>query len=109
MLAAIYMLWAFQRTFQGPSANGIEGMRDCRRARSRRSVPVVAAMLVLGVYPKLVLDRIDPSSESVVALGRDSVEIDQASVPGGLRAAGVRSASDQAPEPAGGSLAEATA
>jgi hypothetical protein len=48
-------------------------------------VPVVAVMLALGVYPKLVLDRINPSSAGVVAWVR-SVDVDQTGLPGGLRA-----------------------
>jgi hypothetical protein len=42
-------------------------------------------MLVLGVAPNLVLDRINPSSAGVVAWVR-SVDVDQRGLPGGLRA-----------------------
>jgi hypothetical protein len=49
-------------------------------------VPVVAIMLFLGVYPNVALDRINPSSESVVAWVR-SVDVEQSGLPGGLRAA----------------------
>ena len=40
-------------------------------------------MLVLGVAPNLVLDRINPSSAGVVAWVR-SVDVDQRGLPGGL-------------------------
>jgi hypothetical protein len=48
-------------------------------------VPVVAAMLAIGVYPKVVLDRVNPTSDGVVAWV-NSVDVDQSGIPGGLRA-----------------------
>jgi hypothetical protein len=49
-------------------------------------VSVVAVMLALGLYPKVALDRINPSTEGVVAWV-DSVEPEQEGLPGGLRPA----------------------
>ncbi len=85
VLAAIYMLWAYQRTFQGPETERHRGLIDMVPREIAAVVPVVAAMLVLGVFPKVALDRIEPSSQSVVAWV-DSVEVDQTGLPGGLRA-----------------------
>ena len=85
VLAAIYMLWAYQRAFQGPGAERHRGLVDLLPREVAAIVPVVAVMLVLGVYPNLVLDRINPSSAGVVAWVR-SVDVDQAGLPGGLRA-----------------------
>jgi NADH-quinone oxidoreductase subunit M len=86
VLAAVYMLWAYQRTFQGPVPERHRGLADLVPLEIAAVVPVVAAMLLLGVYPKLVLDRINPSSAGVVAWVR-SVDVDQSGLPGGLRAA----------------------
>jgi len=85
VLAAIYMLWAYQRTFQGPQTERHRGLLDMVPREIAAVVPVVAVMLVLGLYPRVALDRINPSSQSVVAWVR-SVEVDQSGVPGGLRA-----------------------
>jgi len=85
VFAAIYMLWAYQRTFQGPLAERWSGLRDILPREIVATVPVIAAMLVIGVYPKVVLDRINPSSEGVVRWV-EAVEIDQPDLPGGLRA-----------------------
>jgi len=85
VLAAIYMLWAYQRVFQGPEPGRHQGLVDLVPREIAAVVPVVAVMLVLGVYPKLVLDRINPSSAGVVAWVR-SVDVDQTGLPGGLRA-----------------------
>ena len=85
VLAAIYMLWAYQRAFQGPGSERRERLADLVPREIAAVVPVVAVMLALGVYPKLVLDRINPSSAGVVAWVR-SVDVDQTGLPGGLRA-----------------------
>jgi NADH-quinone oxidoreductase subunit M len=85
VLGAIYLLWAYQRAFQGPRRSEPRRYPDVRPLEAAAIVPVVAAMLVIGVYPKPVLERIDPSSEAVVAWVR-SVDVDTEGVPGGLRA-----------------------
>jgi NADH-quinone oxidoreductase subunit M len=85
VLGAIYMLWALQRTFQGPAPERFRSLHDLVPREVAAVVPVVAAMLFIGVYPKVVLDRINPSSEGVVHWVR-SVDLEQQALPGGLRA-----------------------
>ena len=85
VLGAIYMLWAYQRTFQGPVPERFRSLTDMVPRELAAVVPVVAAMLFIGVYPKVVLDRINPSSEGVVRWVR-SVDLEQQGLPGGLRA-----------------------
>jgi NADH-quinone oxidoreductase subunit M len=67
VLGAIYMLWAYQRTFHGPEAERQRGLRDIVPVEVLAVVPVIGLMVALGVYPKPVLERIEPSSEAVVA------------------------------------------
>ena len=85
VLGAIYMLWAFQRTLQGPVPERFRSLHDMVPRELAAVVPVVAAMLFIGVYPKVVLDRINPSSEGVVRWVR-SIDLEQQALPGGLRA-----------------------
>jgi NADH-quinone oxidoreductase subunit M len=85
VLGAIYLLWAYQRTFHGPTRDRLRGIGDMLPREFAAVVPVVAMMLLIGVYPKVVLDRINPTADGVVRWVA-SVEIDQAGVPGGLRA-----------------------
>jgi len=85
VLAAIYMLWAYQRTFQGPDPGRHRGIADMLPREFAAVVPVIAAMLFIGVHPNAVLDRINPTSEGMVAW-IDTVEVDQPGLPGGLRA-----------------------
>jgi NADH-quinone oxidoreductase subunit M len=85
VLGAIYMLWAYQKTFQGPAPARHRTIRDMLPHEFAAVVPVVAVMLFIGVYPKVVLDRIEPTSDGAVRWVQ-SVEVDQAGLPGGLRA-----------------------
>jgi NADH-quinone oxidoreductase subunit M len=66
VLAAIYLLWAYQRMAQGPVAEAHATHADLSVREVTLLTPVLAAILVLGVYPNLVLDRIQPSTSKVV-------------------------------------------
>ncbi|CAN5538674.1 NADH-quinone oxidoreductase subunit M [soil metagenome] len=73
ILAAIYLLWAYQRVFQGEPV--LEANRDLPDLRAREIVmlaPVLALIVFIGVYPKPFLDRIEPSAERVVTQLQDS-------------------------------------
>jgi NADH-quinone oxidoreductase subunit M len=85
VLGAIYMLWAYQRTFQGAVPERLRSLQDMVPRELAAVVSVVAAMLFIGVYPKVVLDRINTSSDGVVRWVR-SVDLEQPGLPGGLRA-----------------------
>ena len=67
ILAAVYMLWAFQRAFTGvPRAR----TRRCATSTCREVaavVPLLALTLFLGLYPKPVLDRVEPTVTSLIA------------------------------------------
>jgi NADH-quinone oxidoreductase subunit M len=85
ILGAIYMLWAYQRTFEGPPLERWRGIADVVPRELAAIVPVVAVMLLVGLYPRPVLDRINPTADGVVRWVR-AVEPDQAGLPGGIRA-----------------------
>jgi NADH-quinone oxidoreductase subunit M len=85
VLGAIYLLWAYQRTFHGAVVERLRGLPDMFPREFAAVVPVVAVMLVIGIYPKVVLDRIGPSAGGVVRWV-ESVRADQPGLPGGLRA-----------------------
>jgi len=68
VLAAIYLLWAYQRVFHGEITN--EANRSIGDLVPREAVmlaPVLVLIAVIGVYPKPFLDRITPSAEKVIA------------------------------------------
>ncbi|NNC40692.1 MAG: NADH-quinone oxidoreductase subunit M [Acidimicrobiia bacterium] len=67
VLAAIYLLWAYERVFTGPIT--IEENREVADLNVREVTllaPLIALMLVLGLYPNIILDRVTPSVEAVL-------------------------------------------
>ena len=59
---AIYLLWAYQRVFQGPIVNpGNAGVRDLSWREIGAVAPLLAGIVFLGVYPRPFLDRVTPS------------------------------------------------
>jgi NADH-quinone oxidoreductase subunit M len=71
VLSAIYILWAYQRMMTGPIRDGNEKLRDLVPRELLAVVPLLAILLVLGVYPKPALDLINP------AVGHTLTTIDQ--------------------------------
>ncbi|QGQ18613.1 NADH-quinone oxidoreductase subunit M [Cellulomonas sp. JZ18] len=66
VLAAIYVLWTYQRLFTGPVRPELAGMREAS-ARERWAVgPLIAAMLALGFVPGPALDLVRPPAEQTL-------------------------------------------
>jgi NADH-quinone oxidoreductase subunit M len=65
ILAALYLLWAYQRVFHGTPDDANRAMPDLRPREVLLLAPLLGLIVFLGVYPKPVLDRMEPS---VVAL-----------------------------------------
>ncbi|NKY85254.1 NADH-quinone oxidoreductase subunit M [Nocardia veterana] len=61
VLAALYVLWLYQRMMTGPVRPGNERLPDLLPRELLVVVPLLAALLFLGAYPKPVLDRINPA------------------------------------------------
>jgi NADH-quinone oxidoreductase subunit M len=67
VLAAVYLLWAYQRMFTGPvTIPENEGLRDVTAREIAVLVPLVALVLFLGIYPKPALERIEPSVDRIL-------------------------------------------
>lgn len=67
VLAAVYMLWAYERVFTGPVENAENrGLRDLGLRELAIVVPLIVIVLAIGVYPRPVLDRIAPSVERIL-------------------------------------------
>ncbi|WP_194813639.1 NADH-quinone oxidoreductase subunit M [Nocardia sp. XZ_19_385] len=70
VLAAVYVLWMYQRMMTGPVTKGNEGIKDLVPREYAVVVPLIAALIFLGVYPKPVLDFIDPAvSQTLTTIG----------------------------------------
>ncbi len=61
ILAALYVLILYQRTMQGRVLDKVRGFRDLNGREVWALAPLLALILFLGVYPKPVLDVINPA------------------------------------------------
>jgi NADH-quinone oxidoreductase subunit M len=66
VLAAIYLLWSYQRVMHGPAPAEQGGHSDLGIREKAILVPIVAAIVAFGVFPRLLLDTIEPASRQVV-------------------------------------------
>src|ERR1700712_2982853 len=62
VLAAIYVLYLFQRTMTGPlKVASLRNAKDLSLRESFALAPLIALILALGLYPKPLLDTITPA------------------------------------------------
>ncbi len=67
VLAAVYLLWAYQRMFTGPiSVPANKELSDVSAREIWVLLPMVALILFLGLYPKPALERIEPSVQQIL-------------------------------------------
>ncbi len=69
VLSAIYLLWAYQRVMHGAPRSAAR-YPDLTLREKAILVPLVAAIVFIGVYPKPLLDRITPSAQQTVNVVR---------------------------------------
>ena len=66
VLAALYVLIPIQKTLHGPTTTGNEKLNDLSLREKIAIAPVILVIVVMGFYPKPVLDLINPTAEKVV-------------------------------------------
>jgi len=66
ILAAVYLLWAYQRVFHGEPDGDNATISDLNWREKATMLPLVVLIVFLGVYPKPVLDRINPSVDRLL-------------------------------------------
>ncbi len=67
VLAAIYILWMYQRTMTGPVREGVIGMRDLNVREIASVAPLLVLVVVLGFFPQPLLDVINPAVEPTMS------------------------------------------
>jgi NADH-quinone oxidoreductase subunit M len=67
IIAAIYLLWAYQQVFHGEPRAADEKTLDLSWMEKLVVAPLIILIVFLGVYPKPVLDRINPSVDQLIA------------------------------------------
>ena len=66
VLAAIYLLWAYQRMAHGTAPEAHRHHQDLSLREVVVLAPVLALILAFGVYPKVLLDRVNPTVTRIV-------------------------------------------
>jgi NADH-quinone oxidoreductase subunit M len=83
ILAALYLLWVYQRMFHGPVAGKAIAMPDLNVREIAVMVPLLALMLGIGLYPAPIYDRVNPTIEQIigeVAPAEDMVSLETGAV-----------------------------
>jgi NADH-quinone oxidoreductase subunit M len=84
ILAAAYLLWALQRIIYNPLDKAEnEHLTDLNWREIGLLVPVIAAIIWLGVYPKPVLERMEAATSAFVQSVESRASRQTASLPGG--------------------------
>jgi NADH-quinone oxidoreductase subunit M len=66
ILAALYLLWAYQRVFHGEPDEANKGFADLKAREAAVLLPLVGVIVFTGLYPKPMLDRIEPSVKRLI-------------------------------------------
>ena len=67
ILAALYLLWAYQRVFHGEPDEDNKSFAELRPREGLLLLAFIAPIVFTGVFPKPMLDRIEPSVKALVA------------------------------------------
>lgn len=66
ILAALYLLWAYQRAFHGEPDEANKSFPEMKWKEGALILPFIALIVFTGVYPKPMLDRINPSVRTLI-------------------------------------------
>jgi NADH-quinone oxidoreductase subunit M len=67
ILAALYLLWAYQRVFHGEPDEANKSFPELKIKEGLVLLPFIGIIVFTGVYPKPMLERIEPSVESLIS------------------------------------------
>jgi NADH-quinone oxidoreductase subunit M len=68
LLTAIFTLRLFQGIFYGPIAPGNTGWKDLNGGEKFALIPVIALIFLLGIYPQLLIQFINPTTTALTAV-----------------------------------------
>jgi NADH-quinone oxidoreductase subunit M len=67
ILAALYLLWAYQRVFHGEVDDANRHFPELSLKEGLVMLPLLGLIFFMGIYPKPVLDRIEPSVDRLIS------------------------------------------
>ncbi|UYM05663.1 complex I subunit 4 family protein [Solicola gregarius] len=68
LITAGLFLWALHRIFLGPPKDELSHIADTTVTQTAAIAPLLALSVLIGVYPRVLLDVVDPASRMVVEL-----------------------------------------
>ncbi|MDO8391124.1 MAG: NADH-quinone oxidoreductase subunit M [Actinomycetota bacterium] len=66
ILAALYLLWAYQRVFHGEPDEDNKSFAELKWKEGMLLLPFIGLIVFCGLYPKPMLDRIQPSVDKLL-------------------------------------------
>ena len=81
ILAALYLLWAYQRVFHGEPDEANKGFGELRLREAATLSPLLVLIVFCGVYPKPMLDRIEPSVKALISHVSERTGYEEPGVP----------------------------
>lgn len=67
ILAAVYLLWAYQRVFHGEPDEDNASFRDYRFTELLPMLPLLGLIFFMGLYPKPMFDRMEPAVDKLIS------------------------------------------
>jgi NADH-quinone oxidoreductase subunit M len=80
ILAALYLLWAYQRVFHGEADEPNRTFPEMSLREGLVMLPLIGIIVFTGVYPKPMLNRIEPSVERLIAHVEEHSDYEQPAV-----------------------------
>jgi NADH-quinone oxidoreductase subunit M len=75
VLSALYLLWTYERVMLGPITKAVnETISDLTGREIAVMVPVLALMLFMGLFPRPLIDRIQPSVTAMLTRANVTIE-----------------------------------
>jgi NADH-quinone oxidoreductase subunit M len=71
ILAAVYLLWMFQRVMYGPVREAYKALPDLSRLEIACALPLLILTVILGVVPQPFIAYIEPSVDRLIRLATD--------------------------------------
>ena len=76
ILAALYLLWAYQRVFHGEPDEANRSFPELKLREALVLLPFIGVIVFTGVYPKPMLERIEPAVVSLIEHVEDKTGFD---------------------------------
>ena len=99
ILAALYLLWAYQRVFHGEVDEENRSFPELKLREGLVMSVFIGLIVFIGIYPKPMLDRIEPSVDRLIAHVESRTDVHEVPVRRGRAGRGSARARDERARP----------